>query len=91
MIAEGGSTPTDRITFAYRTVLSRAPDAEELKLVKEELATHLERYKSDEAAAKKLIAAGESKVKSDAPPAELAAYTLIANMILNLDETLNRN
>jgi hypothetical protein len=91
MIGEGGSTPTDRITFAYRTVLSRSPDAEELKLVKEEVESHLKRYRADEASAKKLITTGESKVKSDALPAELAAYTLVANMILNLDETLNRN
>ncbi len=40
-----------------------------------------------EPAAKKLIAAGESKPKPELAPAELAAYTLVANMILNLDET----
>jgi len=38
-----------------------------------------------------LIAHGESKPKGDFPPAELAAYTLVANMILNLDETVTRN
>jgi hypothetical protein len=91
MLTEGGATPADRITFAYRTVLSRKPDAEELTIVSDELAKHLERYKSDEAAAKQAISHGESKPKADLPAPDLAAYTLVANMILNLDETLNRN
>ena len=38
-----------------------------------------------------LISAGESKPKAGLPEGELAAYTMIANMLLNLDETLNRN
>jgi hypothetical protein len=91
MLTEGGATPAERIGFAYRTVLARAPDAEELAIVQAELDAHLKRYESDEAAAKKAIAHGESKVKADAAPSELAAYTLVANMILNLDETVTRN
>ena len=42
-------------------------------------------------AAKKLIAQGESKPKAELAPEELAAYTLVASTILNLDETLTRN
>jgi len=91
MLTEGGAAAADRITFAYRTVLSRKPDAEELAIVSDELAKHLERYKADESAAKQVITHGESKPKADLPAPDLAAYTLVANMILNLDETLNRN
>src|SRR5439155_17714181 len=91
MMTEGGDLPTDRIDFAYRTVLARKPDAEEVTIVADELAKHLARYRADEAAATKLIDHGESKARAGLPPAELAAYTLVANMILNLDETLNRN
>ena len=91
MLTEGGATAAERIGFAYRTVLARTPDEVELAVVGEQLAAHLARYKADEAAAKKAISHGESKPKAELPPAELAAYTLVANMILNLDETLNRN
>ena len=91
MLIQGGSTPAERIAFAYRTVLSRSPDAEEAKIVEAELAEHLARYAKDAEAAKQAIAHGESKPKADLPPAELAAYALVANMILNLDETLTRN
>jgi hypothetical protein len=91
MVGEGGVSPEQRIDFAYRVVLSRSPDADELKIVAEQFRTHHKRYQADEAAAKKAITHGESKPKAAVAPAELAAYTLVANMILNLDETLNRN
>lgn len=90
ILTEGGKTPSERIVFAYKTTLSRAPAPEEAAIVEEELNKHLAHYKQDEAAAKKVIAHGESKPK-ELPAGELAAYTLIANMILNLDETLTRN
>jgi len=91
MVTEGGAAPADRIAFAYRAVLARAPEAEEVAIVREQLEKHLTRYRADEAAAKQAISQGESKPKVAVPPAELAAYTLVANMILNLDETVSRN
>ena len=45
----------------------------------------------DEAAAREAISHGESKAKAGLAPAEVAAYSLVANMILNLDETVTRN
>ncbi|HEX8916560.1 MAG TPA: PSD1 and planctomycete cytochrome C domain-containing protein, partial [Humisphaera sp.] len=44
MVTEGGAAPAGRIAFAYRTVLSRAPDAEEVAVVREQLEKHLARY-----------------------------------------------
>lgn len=91
LLTEAGSSPAERIGFAYRTVLSRKPEAAELSLVEAELTAHLARYQGDAEAAKKLISLGQSKPLASLAPAELAAYTLVANMILNLDETLTRN
>ena len=42
-------------------------------------------------AAKKVIAVGESPVPADVAPAELAAYTMVANLLLNLDEVVTKN
>ena len=42
-------------------------------------------------AAKQAIRAGESPPNASLAEPELAAYTLVANLILNLDETLTRN
>lgn len=91
MIREGGSSPATRIEFAYRTILSRPNTHRELQIIEKQLAAHLERYNQDIEAAKKLISAGESKPDESLNPSELASYTLIANMILNLDETVTRN
>ena len=72
-------------------LLARAPTADELAVVKDELETHLARYAKAPDDAKKLIAVGESKPSAKVKPDELAAYTLVATMLLNLDETLTRN
>lgn len=91
LLTEGGDTPQDRIVFAYRTVLSRSPTDRELTIVGKVLQQYQARFQSDVAAAKALVHVGESPVNVVADAPELAAYTLIANLILNLDETLNRN
>jgi hypothetical protein len=91
MITQGGLTPDDRITFAYKTVLSRSPETDERQIVGTQLASHLERYAKDAESAKKLISHGETKPNEKIAAPELAAYTLVANTILNLDETLTRN
>lgn len=91
ILSEGGSTAEERITFAYRVTLSRSPKPEELAVVKRALDQYLQRYRDDAAAAKQVVSVGESKRKTNHPDTELAAYTLIANLILNLDETVVRN
>jgi hypothetical protein len=47
-------------------------------------------YRADADAAKKLISAGESKYDAHLDPAELAAHTAVASLLLNMDETLCR-
>jgi hypothetical protein len=91
MIKEGGATPEERIAFAWKVVLSRSPSDKEAVIARTQLAKHLERYAADEAAARALVSTGESKPDASLPVAELAACTMVANMILNLDETLTRN
>ena len=51
----------------------------------------VELYRADPATARKLVATGESKPRGVAPADETAAWTMVANLLLNLDETLNRN
>jgi hypothetical protein len=91
MLKEGGPTAQERIAFAFRVVLARAPEAEELQILERELAAHLLKYQQDGELAKKLIANGESKPDPALAPAELAAHTMVASALLNLDETVTRN
>ena len=80
-----------RAAWLFRAVLARKPDAVETKLLLDSLAAHRTRYREDLPAAEQLIAHGDSTSPSHLPPAELAAWTLLANTILNLDEAVTRN
>jgi hypothetical protein len=91
ILSEGGASPEARIAFAYRVVLSREPRPEELAVVKPALDLYVVRYRDDVAAARRVVAVGESKPKAGLAESELAAYTLLANLVLNLDETVMRN
>ena len=91
IIKQGGETAEERIHWGWRVVTSRQPSAEELAVVARALERFLARYAADAQAAAQLIAYGESKANSELAPAELAAYTLVANMLLNLDEAVSRN
>ncbi|WP_437186353.1 DUF1553 domain-containing protein [Planctomicrobium sp. SH668] len=91
ILREGGPAPQERLSFAWKLVLVRDIEVSELQILEQELQGNIERFSNDEEAAQKLIAVGESPVPQDLDPKELAAYTLISNLILNLDETVNRN
>jgi hypothetical protein len=91
VLADGGFSDQLRLEYLYRSVLSRRPDAEELKLLQSALAKQREFYTTDPDAAKNAISFGESKPKLVASPEETAAWSMIANLVLNLDETVNRN
>jgi hypothetical protein len=90
MILNGGATAEERITWAFRRATGRAPKAHELQVLVDGLNTRLARYQNDASEAKQLIAFGTSKADPNATPAELAAYTLTANVLLNLDEVITR-
>ncbi|NOS69784.1 MAG: DUF1553 domain-containing protein [Verrucomicrobia bacterium] len=81
----------DRLNFGFRLVTSRQPSADEKSVLQGALKKYLAKYQSDKEAAKKLIAVGESPVNEKLNPSELAAYTMVASLLLNLDETLNKN
>jgi len=91
MLKEGGTTPEERIRWAWRAVTARFPEAEESAVVMNALTQHRNRYDSDPAAAKELVGYGESKADAAVDPAELAAYALVANLLFNLDEVVVRN
>ena len=57
----------------------------------ETLAAELNHYKADAEAAKKAISIGESPAPTDVSTTELAAYTMVANLLLNLDEVVTKN
>jgi hypothetical protein len=90
MLMEGGRTPQDRIAYAYRLVLARAPKPAEEKLLEATLDGFQKRYSADPSSAAKLVAEGESPHNPELDIPELAAYTSAASLLLNLDETITK-
>jgi hypothetical protein len=85
------SAPDARATMMYRIALQRAPQDEERKLLEEIVEKHRAEYKADVAAAKALVDVGARPVAADLDPAELAAWTGAARVVLNLHEFINRD
>ena len=80
-----------RITWAFRTALSRDPSPAEKAIVAELLEKQLARYRFDMPAANALTSVGESAAGAGLRTGELAAWTNVARTILNLHETITRN
>jgi mono/diheme cytochrome c family protein len=87
---EAGPKPEDRIAYMFKRAAARAPDARESTELLAEYQDHLANFTKNVEAAKKLIAVGESKPDPKLNPSELAAWTMIGNLILNLDEVMNK-
>jgi hypothetical protein len=79
-----------RIAFAYRLAMARAPKASETEVLLKLYRGQLASFRQNAAAAKKLLRVGESELNSKLDPAELAAWTMVASAILNLDETITK-
>ncbi len=90
MVAEGAATPADRITHGFRLAIGRTPTGSELATLVAGFADDLARFSAEPAAAEKYIAVGMVTKPDDIPAPEFAAYSLAANVILNLDEFVMR-
>jgi hypothetical protein len=90
MLARGGCTADDRLTFAFRRATARTPTPAELAVLRRGLDRYLDAYRADREAAVRLVRHGETPPDPCADPVELAAYTTSAGVILNLDETITQ-
>jgi hypothetical protein len=84
------TTDEARVTEAFQRCTSRAPRPQELAVILNRLQILRAEYAQNEAAAKKLIGVGESKASEKIAASELAAYTGVASLLLNLDETVTK-
>jgi hypothetical protein len=87
---EGGASEEERAAYAFRLVLTRKPSQAELAVLVESYQGHLATYRDDKEASVKLINTGESKPDEKLDTSELAAWTMVGNLILNLDESLTK-
>jgi len=82
MITDGGAAVEGRIDHAFRLATARRATAPELKVLVQALERERARFSTESDAAKSLLQADGS--------AELAAYTMVASTILNLNETITK-
>jgi hypothetical protein len=91
ILSDGGVTPEERLRFGFQLATARKPKPDEVATLSSLLNKRLAAYRDDPASAKAFLSPGESSVKPELDPVELAAYANVANLILNLDETISRN
>ncbi|MGL4460658.1 MAG: DUF1553 domain-containing protein, partial [Planctomycetia bacterium] len=91
LLKEGGSTAADRAAFGLRLCTGRpATDAQVTALVKL-VDAQLARYRGDLEAAKSAATQPLGPLPAGVDPAEAAAWTVVANVLLNLDGVLTKN
>lgn len=92
ILEKGGATDDDRLTFAFRRAVSRKPTRDELA----ELKSLMERQKqriADGWVNPYELATGKNELPQlpkGATPTQLAAYTVVSRVLLNLDETITK-
>ena len=90
IIKEGGSSTSDRLGWAFRRALSRKPTAEELSILMGLYKKHLNEFTADRESAQQLLSTGQWPIPDDLDASELAAWTSVARVVLNLHETITR-
>jgi len=90
ILIAGERTPEDRLSLAFRLATARPPRPRELQILLRGFYDHLARYRRDPKAALELVSAGEAPRDKGLQISELAAYTAVAGLILNLDETITK-
>jgi hypothetical protein len=91
IIAEGGVDPPSRIRWAWRQALDRAPRDEELSVATALVEKHRTELAASPASAALLIHVGQAPPPEHVDHVELAAWTSVARLVLNLHETMVRN
>ncbi len=89
-IREGGASADSRLEFAFRLATGRKPDADEEQILRKKLDEMLVAFRDDASGARSLVAVGASPRDPLIPVSDLAAYTAVTNLILNLDETITK-
>jgi hypothetical protein len=90
MMQEGGSTSEARIAYGFRLITARSPKPEESQVLVDTLNRFKHHYQADPQAALELLSEGKHPRNQQLDSTELAAYSSIASLILNLDEVITK-
>jgi hypothetical protein len=87
---EGGTTLADRMKFAFEVVTGRVPSEKEMDVLLAGWQADHSDFSAMPETAKDLLAVGEIPISPESDPIEMAAWTVTANVLLNLDEFVTR-
>jgi hypothetical protein len=88
VMKEGGTSPSERIAYAFRMATARTPKRAEAAVLEDAFVDNLELFKSKPEAALKFVSHGEYQRDTKLDVSELAAYTSVTSLILNLNEVV---
>lgn len=91
ILRDGGSSTDERIRYALRLCTCREPQAEQVAALTKLFDDELQHYRNDAKAAEKLATAPLGSLPEGMNTAEAAAWTVVANVLLNLDAVLTRS
>lgn len=90
VLRDGGEDDNVRIDYAYRRCLARSPRPDELPIVREALMDARQRFDQDPEAANQFNSVGTIPPDANLDAKELAAWTVVSSLLLNLDETISK-
>ena len=90
MMHEGGATTRERLSYGFRVVTSLRPRQSELEVLEKAFKDFRIGFLQDRKAAVAYLSVGESRRDTTLDPRELAPYTALASLLLNMDETVTK-
>ncbi len=89
ILKDGGSDDAARLRYAWRVALARPATEKETAILAKTLETQLATYAQDKSAAAALVKVGDLEKPASLDDSQLAAWTAVANVLLNLNETIS--
>ncbi len=90
IVQECTTSDRDRLVYGFRLCVARKPTERELELLSSLLTANREQYRKDAIAAKAMSKTAGGDVPVTVDLADFAAWTVVANVLLNLDETITK-
>ena len=90
IVTEGGGTVESRVAFGLRLATGQKPGAAQQQVLTQLFESELQHYRKHTMAAQQLVSTPPNAISADADTASMAAWTVVANVLLNLDQALTR-
>jgi mono/diheme cytochrome c family protein len=90
IVREGGTDVRGRVRFGLQLCLCRSPEPEQIEPLVALFSAEFQRFRNDSQAAANLSDAAPGSLPASTSSAELAAWTTVANVLLNLDGVLTK-